>query len=145
MLLFRLNNPAAISGTWVATHQSNLYWKTEDYFFYWMDVHRITSLRNCYLWKSHDTRSRLPHRLPIPCTNSMKRMFFYNAVKMWNNVSDNDLVCSSDAKKLKRNYFDSVQCVNSRLTVLKLTESFSFLNDLIFLVIYYITVLSFYS
>ena len=43
-----------------------------------------------------------------------------------------DLVCSSDVKKLKRNYFNSVQCVNSHLTVLKLTESFSFLNDLIF-------------
>ena len=62
----------------------------------------------------------------------MKRMFFYNAVKLWNNVSDKDLVCSSDVKKFKRNYFDSVQCVNSRLAVLKLTESFSFLNDLIF-------------
>ena len=72
-------------------------------------------------------------------------MFSYNAVNLWNNVSDKDLVCSSDVQKFKRNYFDSVQCVNSRLTVLKLTESFSFLNDLIFLVIYYITVLSFYS
>ena len=26
--------------------------------------------------KSYDTRSRLPYRLPIPRTNSMKRMFF---------------------------------------------------------------------
>ena len=31
--------------------------------------------------KSHDTGSRLPYRLSILCTNSMKRMFFYNAVK----------------------------------------------------------------
>ena len=35
-------------------------------------------------------------------------MFFYNAVQQWNTVSDNDLVRSSDAKKFKRNYFDSV-------------------------------------
>ena len=56
-----------------------------------MDVHRITSLRNLYLkyHKSHDARSRLPYRLPIPRTNSMKRLFLYNAVKLlklWNNV-----------------------------------------------------------
>ena len=57
--------------------------------------------------KSHDTRSRLPYRLSIPCTNSMKRMFFYNAVKLWNNVSENALVRSSEVKKFKRNFFDS--------------------------------------
>ena len=34
-------------------------------------------------------------------------MFFPNAVKLWN-VSDNDLVRSSDVKKFKRNHFDSV-------------------------------------
>ena len=40
----------------------------------------------------------------------MERMFFYNAPKLWNNVSDNDLVRSSDGKKLKKKYFDSVMC-----------------------------------
>jgi len=57
-----------------------------------------------------DTRSRLPYRLPIPRTNSMKRMFFYNAVKPWNDVSDNDLVCSSDVKKFKGKYFNLIMC-----------------------------------
>ena len=33
-----------------------------------------------YLSESYDIRSRLSDRLPIPRTNSMKRMFFYNAV-----------------------------------------------------------------
>ena len=60
--------------------------------------------------KSHDTRSRLPYRLPIPRTNSMKRIFFYNAFKLWNNVSENALVRSSDVKKFKRDFFDSVMC-----------------------------------
>ena len=32
--------------------------------------------------KSYDTRSRLYCRLPIPRTNSMKRMFFFDAVKL---------------------------------------------------------------
>ena len=42
-----------------------------------MDEHRITSLRNCYLWNitSHNARSRLPFRLHIPRTNSMERMW----------------------------------------------------------------------
>ena len=39
--------------------------------------------------KLYDTRSRLPYRLPIPRTNSMKRMFFYNSVKLWNVVTSN--------------------------------------------------------
>ena len=70
--------------------------------------------------QSHDTRSRLPYRLHIPRTNSMKRMFLYKAVKQRNKVSDNnslsiihgdnDLVHSSGVKKFKRNYFDSVMC-----------------------------------
>ena len=33
--------------------------------------------------KYHDTRSRLPYRLPVTRTNSMKRLFLYNAVKLW--------------------------------------------------------------
>ena len=45
----------------------------------------------------------------------MKRMFFNNEVKLWNNISGNDLVRSSDVKKFKRNYFDSVM---SKLTEL---------------------------
>ena len=60
--------------------------------------------------KSHDTRSRLPYQLPILRTNSMKRMFFYNAVKLWTNVSENALVRSSDLKKFKRHFFDSLMC-----------------------------------
>ena len=59
---------------------------------------------------SYDTMSRLSYRLPIPRTNSMKRMFFYNVVELWNDVSDNDLVCSSDVKKFKRNYFNFIMC-----------------------------------
>ena len=58
--------------------------------------------------RAPDTRSRLPYRLPR--TNCMKRMFFYNAVKLWKNVRDNNLVRSSDVKKFKRNYYDSVMC-----------------------------------
>ena len=37
-------------------------------------------------------------------------MFFYNAVKLWNNVSENVLVRSSDVKKFKRNFLDSDMC-----------------------------------
>ena len=40
-------------------------------------------------------------------------MSFYNAVKLWNNVSDNDLVCSSDVKKLKKNILIQL-CENSQ-------------------------------
>ena len=54
--------------------------------------------------KSHDTRSRLPYQLPILRTNSMKRVFFYNAVKLWTNVSENALVRSSDVKKFKKTF-----------------------------------------
>ena len=54
--------------------------------------------------KSHDTRSRLPYQLPILRTNSMKLMFFYNAVKLWTNVSENALVHSSDVKKFKKKF-----------------------------------------
>ena len=63
-------------------------------------------------------RSRLPYRLSILRTNNMKRMLFYNAVKLWNKVSDNDVVCSSEIQ---------IQlCVYSRLVALKLTEIFWF-------------------
>ena len=54
--------------------------------------------------KSHDTRSRLPYQLPILRTNSMKRVFFYNAGKLWTNVSENALVRSSDVKKFKKTF-----------------------------------------
>ena len=40
----------------------------------------------------------------------MKRIFFYNAFELWNNVSENTLVRSSDVKKFKRDFFDSVMC-----------------------------------
>ena len=60
--------------------------------------------------KSYDTRSRLSYRLSFARTNSMKRMFFQNAVKLWNSVSDNNFACFSDAKKFKRNYFDLIMC-----------------------------------
>ena len=42
--------------------------------------------------------------------HGMKQMFFYNAVKLWNNVSENALVHSSDVKKFKRNFFVLVMC-----------------------------------
>ena len=61
--------------------------------------------------KLYDTRSRLPYRLPIPRTNSMKRMFFCNAVKLWNVVTSNrDFVCFSSAKKFRKSYFDLIMC-----------------------------------
>ena len=51
----------------------------------------------------------------------MKRMFFYNVLKLWNNASDN-LVRAADVKT-----FTLIQSrVNSHLKVLKLTEFFSF-------------------
>ena len=40
-------------------------------------------------------------------------MSFYNSVKLWNNVSDNDLVCSSDEKKLKKSILIQL-CENSQ-------------------------------
>lgn len=59
--------------------------------------------------KLYDTRSRLPYRLPIPRTNSMKRMFFYNSVKLRNVVTSNiDFVCFSCVKKFRRSYFDLI-------------------------------------
>ena len=75
--------------------------------------------------KSYDTRSRLPYRLPIPRTNSMKRMLFYNAVKLWNDVTnDKDFVCFSSAKNFKRRYFDLITCKFTPDSV-KITEFFS--------------------
>ena len=73
-------------------------------------VYRSEKLLSLKYHKSHDTRSRLPYRLSIPRTNSMKRMFVYNTVKLWNNVSENALVRSSNVKKFKRNLFESVMC-----------------------------------
>ena len=57
-------------------------------------------------------------------------MFFYNEFEQWNNVSDSDLVqASSDGKKfIKRNYFDSVMCIFTPNTVLKLTEFLAFMT-----------------
>ena len=73
-------------------------------------VYRSEKLLSLKYHKSHDTRSRLPYRLSIPRTNSMKRMFVYNTVKLWINVSENALVRSSNVRKFKRNLFDSVMC-----------------------------------
>ena len=57
-------------------------------------------------------------------------MFFYNEVEQWNNVSDSGLVqASSDGKKfIKRNCFDSVMCIFTPNTVLKLTEFLAFMT-----------------
>ena len=95
-------NPATISGTGVATYRSNPHWKKTR------SVKKKKSLdgrapdylseKLCYLWNitNHMIKgSRLPYRLSIPRTNDMKRMLFYNAIKLWNNVSDNDAVRSS--------------------------------------------------
>ena len=56
-----------------------------------MDIHCITSekLSSLKYYKSHDTTSWLPYWLPIPRIDSIKWMFLYNAVKLWNNVSEN--------------------------------------------------------
>ena len=107
-------NPATISGAWVATHQSNLYWKKTTSAQEILDGRAPDLLSEKLLslkyHKSHDIRSRLPYQLPILRSNSMKRMLFYNAVKLWTNVSENALVRSFDVKKFNRNFFDSVQC-----------------------------------
>ena len=73
-------------------------------------VYRSEKLLSLKYRKSHDTRTRFPYRLSIPRTNSIKQMFVYNTVKLWNNVSENALVRSSNVKKFKRNLFESVMC-----------------------------------
>jgi len=57
--------------------------------------------------------SRMPYRLPIPRINCRKPMFFVNALQLWNNISDNDFVYSTDLKKFKSNYFD---CITRKFT-----------------------------
>ena len=66
--------------------------------------------------------------------------------KLWDNVSDNDqCVRSSDVKKFKRNYYDSVMCKFTPGSF-KIDINFKLSNDLIFLIIYYLKYfLSFYS
>ena len=59
-------------------------------------------------------------------------MFFYNAVKLWNNVSENALVRSTDVKKFKRNFFDSVMCKFTPDSFKIDRIFFFFSNDLIF-------------
>ena len=66
---------------------------------------KLLSLKYC---KSYDTRSRMPYRLPIPRTNSRKRMVFFNALQLWKNISDNDFVYSTDLKAFRRNYVDCI-------------------------------------
>ena len=68
---------------------------------------KLLSLKYC---KSHNTRSRMPYRLPIPQTNNRKRMFFFNALQLWKNISDYDFVYSTNLKKFRRNYFDHIMC-----------------------------------
>ena len=68
---------------------------------------KLLSLKYC---KSHDTRSRMPYRLPIPQTNNRKRMFFFNALQLWKNISDYDFVYSTNLKKFRRNYFNHIMC-----------------------------------
>ena len=98
----------------MATHQSNLYRKKTTSAQDILDGRALDLLSEKLLslkyHKSHDIRSRLPYQLPILGSNSMKRMFFYNAVKLWTNVSENALVRSFDVKKFNRNFFDSVKC-----------------------------------
>ena len=41
----------------------------------------------------------------------MKRMFFYDAVKLCNDVtSDRDFICFLTAKDFRRSYFDLIMC-----------------------------------
>ena len=72
---------------------------------------KLLSLKYC---KFYDTRSRMPYRLPIPRTNCRKRMFFYNALQLWNNISDNEFVYSTDLKKFRSNYF---HCIMRKFTL----------------------------
>ena len=72
---------------------------------------KLLSLKYC---KTYDTRSPMPYRLPTPRTNSRKRMFFFNALQLWKNISDNDFVYSTDLKTFRRNYFD---CIMRKFTL----------------------------
>lgn len=57
---------------------------------------KLSSLKYC---KSQDTRSPMPYRLPISSTNIRQRMlFFFNALQLWNGITYNDVVYSSDLK-----------------------------------------------
>ena len=67
-----------------------------------------------HVCKFYDTRSRMPYRLPIPRTNCRKRMFCYNALQLWNNISDNEFVYFTDLKKFRSNYFD---CIMRKFTL----------------------------
>ena len=60
----------------------------------------------------------------------MKRTFFYNAFELWNNVSENTLVRSSDVKKFKRDFFDSVMCKFTPDGFYNWQNLLTFLNDL---------------
>ena len=67
-------------------------------------------------------------------------MFFYNALQLWKNISDNDFVYSTDLKKFSKNYFDHIMREFTPDSF-KIDRIFSFLlSDLKFYVI-----LSFYS
>ena len=35
-------------------------------------------------------------------------MFFYNALQLWNNISENEFVYSTDLKKFRSDYFDCI-------------------------------------
>ena len=45
---------------------------------------------------------------PILRTKSRKRMFFFNAFRLWKNISDNGFVYSTDLKKFRRKHFDCI-------------------------------------
>ena len=60
--------------------------------------------------KCHFYLKILPTLASVPSYSSSpipKRMFFFNALQLWKNISDKDFVYSTDLK-FKRNYLDCI-------------------------------------
>ena len=75
--------------------------------------------------KTHDTKSRLPYRLFIPSTKYHEADALLKYIKT---VEQCQWKCFSPLFQCKLEVQNKFLCVNSRLTVLKLTEFFNFLK-----------------
>ena len=62
----------------------------------------IQKLSSFEHYSHYNTRSQLPYRLPIQKMNSMKRTFFYSAIKTWTSLIKS--VSFLNGKKLKEDY-----------------------------------------
>lgn len=82
-----------------------------------LDVLLTTSLRHCYDWNSASLMLQDLGCL-IPRTNNGKQMFFFNALRFWKNISDNDFAI--DLNKFRSNYFD---CIIGKFTPASLKQT----------------------